>query len=95
MTEEVMEDSSDEQLEKLKALEFHAWECFKEVQHKDDAFKDRLAALKMVADLVLAQLRYRKDTQPREETESVEFYMEQLRSLRERVEQLAKRRRAL
>ena len=66
-----------------------------EVKDETGAFKDRLAALKMIADLVLAQIRIRKETQPQEDTESAEFYMEQYRALKERVDQLAERRRAL
>lgn len=95
MAQEVMENEQDEQLKKLEALEYHAWQCFREVEHKEDAFRDRLAALKMTSELLLAQLRYKKETQPKEDTENAQYYIDQFDSLRERVEELAERRRAM
>jgi len=95
MAQEVMENEQDEQLKKLEALEYHAWQCFREVEHEKDAFRDRLAALKMTSELLLAQLRYKKETQPKEDPESVQYYIEQFDSLRERVEQVVRRHREL
>ncbi len=95
MTDETEPEGAQQQLERLRVLEAHAWQCFDEAGKTEGAFREKLAALKMIADLVLAQIRYRKETQPQEDIESAEFYMEQYRALKERVDQLAKRRRAL
>ena len=89
MTDETGQEAGDELTKSLGAIEYHGWKCFEEAE----SVREKLAALKAITDLVLLQLRLKKDAVQKEDTESVEFYVEQLRRLGERVRQLAARRR--
>lgn len=88
-TEEL--EGEDQQLRRLAALEHRARECFEVAESS----REKLAALKTIADLVLAQLKLKKEMVPKEEVESVEFYEEQLRNFTYRVNELSRRRRGL
>jgi len=89
MTDETGQEAGDDLAKSLGAIEYHGWKCFEEAE----SVREKLAALKAITDLVLLQLRLKKDAVQKEDTESVEFYVEQLRRLGERVRQLAARRR--
>ncbi len=88
MSDEKQENGHEEQLTRLELLEYHAWKCFEEAV----SWKERLAALKTVAELVITQLKLKRDMVPKEDMESVEFYEEQLRQFSDRIKLLAERR---
>ena len=89
MAKDSLSEKFEQRLEWLEVLEYHAWECYGEL--KDT--RERLAALKVVADLVLSQLKLTKELLPRKEIVSVEYYEEEVGRFRERVGLLAERRR--
>jgi hypothetical protein len=82
----------DERLEKrlnqLEALKYHAWDLFESAE----TGRERLAALKMVADIVLLQIKQDKDSTTPKEDENARFYREELRRLGERIRLLTQRR---
>ena len=86
--DKTQENETGKLLKRLEALEYHAWRCYEEAA----GARDRMAALKLISELVLSQIKLHKESVCREEVEGVEFYEEQLRELGERVGEFLKRR---
>lgn len=83
-------DKPEERMKHLEALEGAAWKVFEDAESQ----RDKVAALKAIADIILKQIRLEKELAPKMEVESVEFYEEEIRRLGRRVGLFSARRRS-
>jgi len=82
-----MEESVKGAMKRMEALEYHAWQCLENAENN----REKLAAVKTVSDILMAQLRIEKNERETEVENDAE-YAEKLQELVERVRQLASRR---